>query len=171
MFHVNDSIIYGNHGVCRITDCGRIAISMADKDRIYYTLQPIYQNETVIYAPVDNCKTVMRYVITKEEAENLIGDIPKIDSMWIVNEREREVLYKSALKTCDCRELVKIIKTIYQRKEARIQSGKKVTAVDERYFRMVEEQLYGELAFVLDIDKESVDSYITERIQAIESER
>lgn len=168
MFQVNDYIIYGSHGVCRITDVGTLSISIADKDKVYYTLQPVYQNETIIYAPVDNCRVVMRPVITKEEAEELIADIPMIETIWIANEREREVRYKETVKTCDCRELVKIIKTIYQRKEERIQSGKKVTAIDERYFRVVGDQLYGELAFVLDIEKENVETYISERIQAID---
>lgn len=164
MFQVNENVIYGNHGVCRITDCGKLSISIADKDKMYYTLQPIYQNETVIYAPVDNCRIVMRYVMSKEDVEELIREIPDIETLWVVNERERELQYKTALKSCDCRELVKIIKTIYKRREARIQNGKKVTAIDERYYRMVADQLNGELAFVLNIDKDNVDSYISSRL-------
>lgn len=42
--------------------------------------------------------------------------------------------------------------------------GKKATTVDEKYFRMAEEKLYGELAFVLNIEKEDVQSYISECI-------
>jgi len=36
--------------------------------------------------------------------------------------------------------------------------------VDERYFRAAEEQLYGELAYALGIDKAQVADYITDSI-------
>lgn len=165
MFQVNDLIVYGNHGVCKVENVGTLSISMADKQKQYYTLRPVYQHEAVIYAPVDNNKTIMRFVLSKEEVENLIKDIPNIDSAWIVNEREREMQYRAAMQTGDCRELIKIIKTLYQRKKSRIQDGKKVTVVDEKYFRQAEEQLYGELAFALEMPKEQVGAYITESIR------
>lgn len=164
MFQVNDVIVYGKNGICRVEEIGTLSLSKVDRDRLYYTLRPIYQREAVIYVPVDNSKTIMRPVITKEEAQQLIDEIPEIQTVWIVNERERESQYKSALQTCDCRELVKIIKTLYQRKKTRIEDGKKVTVVDERYFKNAEDQLYGELAYVLEIDKNEVSSYITDSI-------
>lgn len=162
MFQVNDTVIYGNHSVCRITEIGTLSLSMADKQKQYYTLRPIYQPSAVIYAPVENPKTLMRPVISKEEAQNLIKEVPEIDSVWIANEKEREHQYKAALQTCDCRELVKIIKTLYMRKAARIQNGKKVTAVDEKYFRLAETQLYEELAFALDMEKSQIAPYISD---------
>ena len=165
MFQVNDLIVYGNHGVCKVEDVGTLSISMADKHKQYYTLRPVYQREAVIYAPVDNNKTIMRFVLSKEEVENLIQDIPNIESAWVGNERERETQYRTALQTCDCRELVKIIKTLYHRKKSRIQDGKKVTVVDEKYFRQAEEQLYGELAFALEMPKDEVGAYIADSIE------
>ena len=165
MFQVNDVIMYGKHGVCKVTEVGTLSMGSADKDKKYYTLHLIYQNDAVVYVPVDNDKIVMRTIISKEEAENLISDIPNMESIWIANERERENQYKAALKTCDCKELIKMIKTIYQRKLSRMQDGKKATTVDEKYFHMAEDKLYGELAFVLNIDKENVQGYITERIE------
>lgn len=164
MFQVNDVIVYGKYGVCRVTNVGTLSMGGADSDKNYYTLRPIYQQDSVVYVPVDNDKVVMRTIISKSEVENLISDIPNMEDIGITSERERENKYKAALNTCDCRELIKMIKTIYQRKLSRIQDGKKATTVDEKYFRMAEEKLYGELAFVLNIEKEDVQSYISERI-------
>ena len=50
-------------------------------------------------------------------------------------------------------------------KEERILENKKVTATDERYFRMAEEQLYGELAVALSMKKEDVQAYILNRVK------
>lgn len=143
---------------------GTLSMSVADKHKLYYTLCPIYQQETVLYVPVENQKIIMRAVVSREEAEKLVAEIPEIETVWVTNEREREVQYKAALKSCDCRELIKIIKTLYLRKKSRMKAGKKAMAVDERYFRQAEEQLYGELAYSLGIRKEKVQAYIIERI-------
>ena len=107
----------------------------------------------------------MRSVITKEEAENLIQNIPRIETVWIVNEKAREVQFKEAMQTCDCEELVKIIKTLYLRKQQRLGSGKKVTVVDEKYFRQAEDKLYEELAYALGMEKKQVGTYISQHME------
>lgn len=167
MFQVNDIVVYGRHGVCRITDIGTISMSMADRRKLYYTLKPLFGHDAVIYVPVDREDSVMRPVMTNQEAKELIGEIPDIECTWSVNEREREAQYKEALRTCDGRELVKIIKLLYQRKQIRVRQGKKMTSVDERYFHQAQERLYEELGYALDISRENVESYITDSILAL----
>lgn len=168
MFAVEDYIIYGNHGVCKVEKIGTVSLPMVDKNKVYYTLRPVYKNDAVVYAPVENPKAVMRPVLSREEAELLIREIPRLESVWITNEKEREFQYKAALKSCDCRELIRIIKTLYSRKMSRIRDGKKVTVVDERYFRQAEDQLYGELAFVMDMERERMGDYLTERLGGLD---
>ena len=51
-----------------------------------------------------------------------------------------------------------------EKKQERKAQGKKVTAGDERYFKLAEEHLYGELAIALGIEKDKVGSYIEKRI-------
>ena len=76
-----------------------------------------------------------------------------------------EEIYKKAYRTCDCREWIKIIKTLYLRKMSRIAEGKKVTVMDGRYLNMAEEKLYTELSLALEMDKERVIEYITEHVE------
>ena len=165
MYKVDDLVVYGKNGVCRVVKIGKLEIPIADSNKEYYTLRPIYQHEEIIYAPVDNCKITMRPIMSKTEARHLIDEMPDIDIIPFNNDREREMQYKSVLQTCDCRELVRVIKDLYQRKEKRILEGKKATVIDERYFKQAEEQLYGELAYALEISKDDVGTYITECIK------
>lgn len=165
MFKVNDMVVYGNQGVCEIISIGTLSMSMVDKKKQYYTLRPVYHRDASVYVPVDNVTQVMRPVISKNEAEQLISRIPDIEHAWIINEQEREEQYKSALRTCDCEELVKIIKTLFKRRKSRIDKGKKATVVDERYFKQAENQLYEELAYALDMEKSEVGSYIAKSIK------
>lgn len=166
MFQMNDIVVYGRYGVCKIAGIGTISMSMADRHKLYYTLSPLFGHDAVIYVPVDHEKSVMRPVMTRREAQELIGEIPDIECVWSVSEREREARYKEALRTCDGRELVKIIKLLYQRKQTRFRQGKKMTSVDERYFGLARDRLYEELGYALDIAKEKVEDYITDNIMA-----
>ena len=102
MFQVNDVVIYGHHGVCEITKIGKLKMPMADQERMYYTLRPVYHKESAVYAPVENRRIVMRPVITKDAANDLIAKIPQIETVWIINEKAREVQFKESLQT-QCR--------------------------------------------------------------------
>lgn len=165
MFKVGDIVIYGTHGICRVESVGPLPMAYADKHKQYYTLHPYYQREMVIYAPTDNETIVLRQPITKEEAAALIQAIPVLEEVWIPHEKERELQYRQALHSCDCEGLVRIIKTLHKRRQIRQQSGKRGTAVDDRYFRMAEDQLYGELAYVLEMDRAAMPEYISARIE------
>lgn len=164
MFKVDDYIVYGGNGVCRVLDIGTPAINEIDKKRQYYTLQPIYQNESTVYTPVDNEKVVIRKTISKEEANELINNIPSIEILWLEDDKMREEKYKEVMSKYDCKEWIKIIKTSYLRSEKRLAEGKKITALDEKYLKNAEEYLYGELAISLGISKEQVENYIVQQV-------
>lgn len=164
MFKIGDYIIYGFNGVCKVEDIGPVALSGIESDRLYYTLHPFGEKEGVIYTPVDNKKTLMRSVLTKEEAKQLLDEIDSIDDLGITDEKKRESTYKEVMNKCDSREWVRIIKTLDLRKETRIAEGKKVTASDEKYLRLAEENLFSELSVSLGIPKEHMEEYIAEYI-------
>ncbi len=163
MFKIGDVVIYGNTGVCTVTGIGPSELSGADKDKDYYFLTPYYSPESRIYTPCDNDKVVMRHIISKKEAEELLDSINDIETVEISNEKERENIYKTMIRGCNCREIISILKTIYERKKQRLSEGKKITANDEKYFLMAEDKLHGELAVVLGIAKDQVKSYIASK--------
>lgn len=164
VFGIGDYVICGNKGVCTVENITTLNISGVDKEREYYILKPLYMTGSTVYVPVDSPKESMRKVLEREEAEKLIQAIPNIPLLVITNDKFSEQAYRECIKTNDCKDLVKIIKTIYLRKQKRIQAGRKVTAVDAKYFHIAEDNLYGELAVALNISRKEVESYITEAI-------
>ena len=168
MFEKGDFIVYGNNGVCEVRDITTINMKDAPKDRLSYILSPRHHKDSKIFTPVDNEKAVMRAVLTKEEADELINGIPNIEELWVSNDKLREEKYKETMRSCECKDWIKIIKTLYLRKQERIAQGKKTTAMDEKYLRMAEENLYSELSLVLDIPKEDMVEYIKKRVVAME---
>ena len=167
MFCIGDLVVYGNTGLCRVVSIGPSELAGAERDRIYYGLEPYYSNKSIIFTPCDSAKVVLRAIISKEEADELIEAIDSIETLIIEDEKLREPTYKSIIRNCDCHEIMSIIKTIYKRKAARIAEGKKVTANDEKYFLIAEEKLYGELAVALNITKDKVRELINDRFRAM----
>ena len=164
MFQAGDVIVCGTHGVCRVEKVGPLSSAVADRDRLYYTLKPLYERGSVVFTPVDNEKMVIRPVISREEALRLIDGIRDAEALGIEDERKREENYKTALKSCRAEELVKMIKTINARKRSRAARGKKATDSDSRYVKLAEDYLYGELAISLDLERDQVKAFIRERI-------
>ncbi len=63
-----------------------------------------------------------------------------------------------------------MIKTLYLRGKKRLESGKKVTVGDERYLKMAEESLLGEMAIALEMPKGEVKNFIIKRASGLSVE-
>lgn len=170
MFQVGNYVVCSNKGVCVIENITTLNITGVDKEKRYYILKPLYSAGSTVYVPVDSEKgPMMRKVLERVEAERLIGEIPRIPLLTIPSEKLTEQTYKECVKTNDCGELVRLIKTISMRKQKRIQAGRKITAVDAKYFHLAEDNLYGELAVALDMSREEVSDCIMAAIDSAET--
>ncbi len=169
MFEVGEYIVFATNGVCKVEAVGKLDMNGVSEEKLYYTLTPVYAAETKVFTPVDNDRVLMRPVLSKEEAWALINDINNIEAISVADDKSREEIFKEAIKKCDCRELVKIIKTLYYKKQTRLSEGKKMASCDDRYFKMAEGNLYEELALALEIDKSEVESVIAQRVEALNS--
>lgn len=164
MFQKGEYIVYGSSGVCRVEEIGYMEMAGAMKGKLYYTLHPVYGGGSTIFTPTDNDKIVMREVISKEEANCLLEEIEDMDVIPMEDEKRREEIYRGILRECDCGTCLRLLKTLYQRQYRRIESGKKVAALDERYLKMAEESLFGELSVVLEREKEQVAKIVKEKL-------
>lgn len=95
----------------------------------------------------------------------VIEKIPMIEEVWVENDKERERIYKEAIASKEPERLIGIIKNLYRRKKERIDAGKKCTAIDERYFKIAENQFHAELAFALGEEKQNMKQFITDKIK------
>ena len=165
MFNIGDTVVCSN-GVCRIEKIGPLAgMGKSVADRSYYTLRPCFDDAATIYVPVDGDDDALRFALGRDEVEKLMEEIDDLDQINISDEKKRETEYKNAVNSKDPRKLIRIIKTMYFRRKARIESGKKSTAIDERYFRIAENRLHEEIALALGIDREEVKEYIRKYIE------
>lgn len=163
MHKVNDYVVYGSIGVCRISDI----VSESDihgKVIEFYVLSSVSENHLTIKAPVTNPNVLIRKVISKDEISSLISLMSAQETIWIKNGKERNIYFKNALKSGRCEEWIKVIKTIYLEKQVKIGEGKKLAKSDEDIMQAAEKKLHGELAIALNISPDKVLSYILEHI-------
>ena len=165
MFQVNDYVVCGSHGVCVVKAVGAVDIGAADKTRLYYTLEPLYLKGNTVYTPVDNQKSVMRDIISREDAWKLIDKIPDIEMLGTVEDKKPEAGYKEVMGRYECRGWIQIIKTLYLRKQGRLKEGRKNIARDDIYLKAAQDYLFGELAVALGMEKDEVETYIIDRMR------
>ncbi|AUN14340.1 CarD family transcriptional regulator [Paraclostridium sordellii] len=163
MFNVDDYIMYGMTGVCKVVDITNEKFINGEK-RKYYVLNPIYNNDTTIKVPLDNDKIPMRKVISKGDMTSLINDIPNMEILWIDDEKKRMAQFETMLKSGQCEELIKLIRNIKFSKKYSGANGKKLYKSDKDIMKEAKRLLTEEVAIILNIYPNEANSYILSQI-------
>lgn len=159
MFQIDDYVNYNVMGVYKVVDI-RTEQDISGTEKQYYILKPVYGNNLTIKTPVDNHKSLMRRVLTREEVMSIIETMPDQETIWIDNDRQRRESFKATLKTGDCKNWIKLIKTIYQKDQEKKAIGKKITKADEEIMKIAEKNLYEEFAVALNITPDEAVDYV-----------
>lgn len=164
MYQINDHVVYGSYGICVVKAIGKLDMNSVDRNRLYYTLEPMFSEKNTIYTPVDKEKEAMRSALTEREAWNLIDDIPGQEMIQIPDEKRAEQAYREVMKKNDCGGWSRIIKTIHVKNKKRLSEGKRYTAKDDIYLRLAEDFLFRELAAALKVKTDEIESIIADRV-------
>ncbi len=134
MFSINDTVLYGANGVCRITDICQKEFSGVIKD--YYILTPLSNETMTIFVPIN----------------------------WILDDNERKEHYRTILSSGNRLEILNMIREIYIHKQKQLKNGKKMHLSDEQLMKEAERLLYSEFSLVLNIRADEVPKFIASRI-------
>lgn len=168
MYQKGDYVVYGTKGVCLIEDVTVIdwAKDCISSEKLCYKLVPRFLKGSTIYAPVENDKTIIRSVMSGEEATAVLNKAGMLEILRVKDEKEREDSYRKALLSGNSMEWSRIVKTLYLRKQERLKSGRRMTCVDERYFHMAENILFGEMSMPLHMTVKEVEEKYFRNVQA-----
>lgn len=168
MYQKGELVIYGNNGICRVEEIGVPEdMPMGCGGKLYYTLSPVFGSGT-IYASVDT-KVFMRPILSKEQAEKLIAEIPNIQEEVFTGKDVRALSekYKSFLDTHQCEDLVRLIKTVYEKEKVLVGKGKKLAKTEQEFGKLAKELLQKEFSIALGMPYEEVEGYITKKVEAL----
>ena len=168
MFCINDTVNYGTTGISTIID---IKTENIGKDiKKFYILKPLFDNNSTVMVPVDNEVLVSRIypILTKEQANKLITELPDIQTDWIQNDRERYPEYKNRIISGDRHKIFGVLITLKKRQKHQMISGRKLRSLDEKLLRDAQKTLYTELAYVLDVSQDEIPRIIKKSFDAAE---
>ena len=169
MYQVGQLVSYGGTGVCRVSEIKLQQVPDGD-ERLYYVMQPLYK-ACVISVPVDSDKVFIRPIITREEADRLIGLIPTLDCPAYHCRASRELAehYDALMKRHSCEDWMELSISIRTKKEFLLRQKRKFGSVDERFLKQAEDMLFGEFAAALEIPKDQVRDYIDAKLESLKA--
>lgn len=157
MFKINDYVVY-KRNVCKIENI--IKNKFNNKD--YYLLIPIDDASLKIEIPTDSDK--IRSIINYDEFIRLMDSIPMINVID-VDDKVIALEYKRLMGSDNLEDLIKIIKTTYQKNKQREDTNRKVRDKDVYYFNKAEKCLYNEFSLVLNKNFDETKDYVVRYIQ------
>ncbi|MBQ9048724.1 MAG: hypothetical protein IJ120_12580 [Solobacterium sp.] len=166
MYNINDVVVY-RRDVCRVVD--KIKSDMTGE--LCYVLEPFHgaDGSVRMQVPVANKAGHLRDLITKEGIEELMQNVHSIETLED-KPANMKSQYVALLKGDDITDLIRIIKTSYQRNKARQDSHKKLAAIDGEYLNKAEHYLFSELAVALNMTFEESKEFFEEKMKEIDKE-
>ena len=169
MLELNSYVIYGDNGVCLVAD--KRKEKFAGVIREYYILKPQNNEGATLFVPTDNEELLsqMRSILSKEEVLDIIHSLPGDEIPWEENNKVRGELYADLFSRGDRRELLLLIKSLYDHKRERQAEGKKLWTIDEHAMKHAQSLVYEEFGTVLGIPQEEVVDFIISEVRKAEN--
>lgn len=153
MYEMGEYVVHPGQGVCRVEE-------IVQEPQPSYTLLPIMQTHAMkISFPVAN-EDRLRPVLSGDEAQQIIDDYATMEPE---EHEERsnaleEQYYRAEIRNGDCRDSVRIVKTIRMRIADLAARNKKPPVAYERILKRASERAVTELAISLGISRDEVIS-------------
>lgn len=149
MFKTGEIIVHNKMGLCTIKE-------ITEFNGIEYYVLISNIDDTKIMIPKANSSKLIRKIITKQEIEELVTRIPKIEVESIYDFKARAKKYEELLKSGETEKLVILLKMIYKHKK----ENKNLTVADKEISKAAEKLLFDELGYVLNLNSNEVEKYL-----------
>ena len=158
-------VVYGKIGVCRVVDCRLMNFGGAGGGE-YFSLAPQSDPKSLVYVPCDNAALMarMRPLLQKQEIDTLLESVTDDPVTWIEERNERGSAYRRIMAEGDLRQIVRLIRCLNQKKQERIENGKKLANSDETLLQDCIRLVNEEFSLALDIPRAQVGEYIRQRL-------
>lgn len=160
MYTCGDLVVYGVHGVCRITELEQ---RMVDRKRLtYYVLEPLDQDGARYFVPTHNESSVgkMRAVLSAQALEALLRSNEVRADAWIPDENLRKQTDRELISSGDRTRLLQMVYSLHRHKSEVLAAGKKFHLCDDNFLRDAQKLLSSEFYLVLGIPANQVGEYV-----------
>lgn len=163
MFKINDSVIHCREGLSTI-----VAINnMNGKD--YFLVSVNRNSGETIYVPVDTANNIIRPLMNKKDADDLLLFIKKIKKDFNSNTKQRRDAYKKKLSSGDVKEIAYLYRQLYFYEKIGGENNTeiKLGPVDIDMLEYAQNMLMDELAITYSVKRDEVKGFIEKRISKL----
>ena len=166
MYQIGDQVMYGIHGVCKISDVEERTVDR--KCVRYFVLEPSEQTGARYLVPTHNeaALSKLRPVLSREALDALLRSEEVRQDSWIADENQRKQHYRDLISSGDRTALLRMVRTLHKHKETLAAAGRKFHLCDENFLRDAERLLNTEFSLVLGIAPNEVSSYVLTALNA-----
>lgn len=158
-YKIGDYVLYGFSGSCQVIEIG--PLSFGGPDKIYYSLKPVYDSRSTIYVPLNKEDEIVRKVITKPEAEEVLETIMHRQSKEMTLERD---VCEAVLKSGDNVEVSQVIRQLRSLRKENRKNHKGLNISEERILRDAERIFFSEIATAFEMTMEDTLAEFSARL-------
>ncbi|MDE6687048.1 MAG: hypothetical protein K2J95_06435 [Lachnospiraceae bacterium] len=158
-YKIGDYVLYGFSGACQVVEIG--PLSFGGPDKLYYSLKPVYDSRSTIYVPLNKEDEIVRKVITKPEAEEVLEKITQCQPDNMTFERDA---CEEVLKSGDNVEVSRVIKQLRNLRKENRKSHKGLNISEERILRDAERIFFSEIATAFEMTMEDTMAEFSARL-------
>ena len=175
MYQQGDYVVY-HHDVCTIVGYEENYVGQDD----YLVLEAVFHPSLNFYVPIRSLDILLRPVISKQEALDLIDSITTTDpldetvlrsycSFNTPGQRGSSTTnklydsYRQYLKKNSLQDLIPFIKLIHERMTQRELNNQTPISTDKEFYKQVEDIIDCELAVALHMDRDAIEPFIENR--------
>lgn len=158
-YKIGDYVLYGFSGSCQVVEIG--PLSFGGPDKIYYSLKPVYDSRSTVYVPLNKEDEIVRKVITKPEAEEVLETIMHRQSNEMTLERD---VCEEVLKSGDNVEVSQVIRQLRSLRKENRKNHKGLNISEERILRDAERIFFSEIATAFEMTMEDTLAEFSARL-------
>ena len=122
-----------------------------------------YSKDYRMYVPMENADRILRSIMTKDQALDLIDHMQALSTFPETNPRERKLQFQNIINSGDRKEIYRVIKSLIEYRNKRKKINKPFSDFDTRLLKNLETMILNEMSVALQIPPSSVPDFVRER--------
>lgn len=155
MYNVDEIILYGSNGVCKIKEISKQKLAGTTME--YYVLKPLFSQVSTLFVPTKNEALVsrMRHILSEDKIKAVLDSLTSIPQ-WIEDKNVRFDFCKETIASGNFEAVVNLIRMLRFHEKEQNNKGKHLHISDERFLREAEKMACDEVAVALNIERSEV---------------
>lgn len=167
MCQIGEKVVHINGGVFIVKEEKIMNYGFGDIN--YLILKPYYTDDSnktlVVYVPEDKKDELIRKIMSREEALQIIENLKKIEPIWYQDLKIRKEKFGELVKSRNINDICVVVKSLYVKQLELQENNKSLNLLDYDYLNKLKKGIEEELAISLNMSINEINDYITNMIK------